>query len=81
MKRFQISEAEYKAIQAAEKATRDKNVSRRLRVLMMSYEGCSAADTAKKLGINRSNVYQQYRKYEAEGIKGFTEGNTAQCTK
>ena len=73
MKRFQISEAEYKAIQAAEKGTKDKNVSRRLRVLMMSYEGHRAAETAKILGINRSNVYQQYRKYEAEGLKGFTE--------
>ena len=73
MKRFQISEAEYKAIQGAEKETKDKNVSRRLRVLMMSYEGYSAAETAKMLGINRSNVYQQYRKYEAEGLKGFTE--------
>ena len=73
MKRFQISEAEYKAIQGAEKETKDKNVSRRLRVLMMSYEGYSAAETAKMLGINRSNVYQQYRRYEAEGLKGFTE--------
>ena len=72
MKRFQISEAEYKAIGAVEKGTKDKNVSRRLRVLMMSYEGHSAAETAKILGINRSNVYQQYRKYEAEGLKGFT---------
>ena len=73
MKRFQISEAEYKAIEAAEKATKDKNVSRRLRVLMMSHEGHSAAETAKMLRINRSNVYQQYRKYETEGLKGFTE--------
>ena len=73
MKRFQISEAEYKAIEATEKATKDKNVSRRLRVLMMSHEGHSAAETAKMLRINRSNVYQQYRKYEAEGLKGFTE--------
>lgn len=57
MKRFQIREAEYKAIQATEKGTKDKNVSRRLRVLMMSYEGHSAAETAKMLGINRSFLY------------------------
>ncbi len=73
MKRFHINETEYKAIQAAEKETKDKNVSRRLRILMMSYEGYSAAETAKILGINRSNVYQQYRKYESEGLKGFTK--------
>ena len=73
MKRFHINETEYKAIQAAEKETKDKNVSRRLRILMMSYEGYSAAETAKILRINRSNVYQQYRKYESEGLKGFTK--------
>ena len=73
MKRYQISKEEYEAIKAAEKATKDKNVSRRLRVLELRYEGYSAIETAKILGINRSNVYQQYKKYEAEGLKGFTE--------
>ena len=32
MKRFQITEAEYEAIKAKESATKDKNISRRLRV-------------------------------------------------
>ena len=73
MKRYQISKEEYEALQAAEKATKDKNVSRRLRVLMLCYEGYSAIETAKILGINRSNVYQQYKRYEAEGLRGFTE--------
>ena len=39
MKCFQITEAEYKAIKAKESATKDKNISRRLRVLMLRYEG------------------------------------------
>lgn len=73
MKRFQISEGEYKAIKAAEKAAKGKKGSRRLRVLMMRYEGYSATETAKILGINRSSVYLQYRKYEAEGLEGFTQ--------
>ena len=39
MKRFQITEAEYEAIKAKEAKTKDKNISRRLRVLMLRYEG------------------------------------------
>ena len=73
MKRFQISEAEYEAIKAAEKAVKGKKASRRLRVLMMRYEGYSATETAKILGINRSSVYLQYKRYEAEGLEGFTQ--------
>lgn len=73
MKRFQISEEEYKGIKAAEKVAKGKKESRRLRVLMMRYEGYSATETAKMLGINRSSVYLQYRKYEAEGLEGFTQ--------
>ena len=73
MKRFQIKEAEYEAIKAAEKAVKGKKEGRRLRVLMMRYEGYSAAETAKILGINRSSVYLQYKRYETEGLEGFTK--------
>lgn len=73
MKRFQIKQEEYETIREAEKATKDKNVSRRLRVIMMRYEGYSAAETAKILGINRSSVYLQYKRYESEGMQGFTQ--------
>ena len=72
MKRMKISEAEYEAIKAAEKATKAKRTSQRLRIMMMQYEGKSAAETAKKLGINRSSVYRQYKRYEEEGLEGFT---------
>ena len=73
MKRFQIKQEEYETIREAEKVTKDKNVSRRLRVIMMRYEGYSAAETAKILGINRSSVYLQYKRYKSEGLKGFTQ--------
>ena len=67
------------------KETIDRNGSRRLRVLMMRHEGYGTAETAKMPGINRSNVYQQYRKYGPEGLKGFTErkygGNHRALTK
>ena len=57
MAKFQITEEEYEAICEAEKATKDKNISRRLRVLILRYEGVSAAETAKALRIDRSTVY------------------------
>ena len=37
MKRIQITEAEYEAIKAKEAETKDKNVSRRLHVLLLRY--------------------------------------------
>ena len=77
MKRYQISEAEYEAIKAAEKAAKGKKESRRLRVLMMRYEGYSASETAKILGINRSSVYLQYNRYKAEGLEEFTRNKYA----
>ena len=38
MRRQVISEEEYQEIIAAEKATQDKQISRKLRVLMLRYE-------------------------------------------
>ena len=46
MKRFQITEAEYEAIKVKESATKDKNISRRLRVLMLRYEGKKVEENA-----------------------------------
>ena len=46
MKRCQITTAEYEAIKAKEAETKDKNVSRRLRVLMLRYPGSSSRDDA-----------------------------------
>ena len=51
MKRFQITEAEYEAIKAKESATKDKNISRRLRVLMLRYEG-------KKVEENHGDTFR-----------------------
>ena len=47
MSRFQISKEEYESIKAAEKKTKDKNVSRRLHILMMRYEGYKVKEIAE----------------------------------
>ena len=73
VKRYEISEEEYEAIKAAEKVIKDKKISRRLRIIMLRYEGYSAAETAKLMGMNRSSIYLQYKRYEAEGLEGLKQ--------
>ena len=58
MSRFQISEEEYEAIKEAEKGTNDKNVSRRLRVLMLRYEGYKVRELAKIFGMRSNSISQ-----------------------
>ena len=71
MKRFQIKEEEYKRMQEAEKATRDKNVSRRLRALMLRYEGNTTTEVAKATGMSRVNVSLICKRYKEQGLEEF----------
>ena len=71
MKRFQINSEEYEQIKTAEKGTKDKNVSRRLRVLMMRYEKCTTAEIAKATGMSRVNVSLICRRYREQGLEEF----------
>ena len=48
MKRLQITEAEYEAIKAKEASIKDKNISERLRVLMLWYKGKSLKKSEKR---------------------------------
>ena len=74
---FQISKEEYEAIKGAERATADKNVSKRLRVLMLRYEGYTAIETARIMGINRATVYALQKRYRTEGLERFGRNNYA----
>ena len=71
MKRIQLKEEEYKRIREAEKATKDKNVSRRLRVLMLRYEGSTTTEAAKATGMSRVNVSMICKRYQEEGLEEF----------
>ena len=75
MRRFQINEEEYKAIREAERATEDKNVSKRLRVLMLRYEGYTAIETAQIMGINRVTVYALQKRYREKGLERIARNN------
>ena len=68
MKRFQITEAEYKAIKAKEAETKDKKVSRRLRALMLWYEGKSLKEIGAILNVHPMSVNQMCRRYREQGL-------------
>ena len=71
MKRFQITEAEYAAIKAKETETKDKNVSRRLRALILWYEGRSLKKIGEMLGMHPQSVNQMCRRYREEGLEEY----------
>ena len=71
MKRFQITEAEYKAIKAKESATKDKNISRRLRVLMLRYEGKKVEEIGQILHLNKGSIATMCRRYREQGLEEY----------
>ena len=71
MSRFQISKEEYEAIKRAEKETKDKNVSRRLRVLMLRYEGHKVSEIAEMTGMRVNSISQLCRRYREQGLEEF----------
>lgn len=73
MSRFQIEEKEYERIREAEKQTKDKRVSRRLRILMMRYEGYKVREIAEIMGMRINSISQLCRRYREQGLDRFIE--------
>ena len=71
MKRFQITEVEYEAIKAKEAATKDKNISRRLRALMLWYEEKSLKEIGEILGMHPMSVNQMCKRYREQGLEEY----------
>ena len=71
MKKYEISEEEYEAIKEKEKATRDKKISERLKVLMLIYEGYGIAEIARITGRNKSGIYRLYNRYREQGLTEY----------
>ena len=68
MRRQAISEDEYQEIIAAEKATQDKQISRKLRVLMLRYEGISNQEVGDHLWLCSVRVSQLVSEYKKKGL-------------
>lgn len=71
MPKFQMSEEEYNAIKALEKRTKDKNISKRLTVLMLRYEGDTIEEVHQKLGLHTSTVSKICSRYRQQGLEEF----------
>ena len=72
MRKQTISAEEYKEIVAAEKATQDKQIARKLRTLMLRYEGKSNEEAGKQLGLCSVRISQLVNEYKKTGIENFT---------
>ena len=71
MSRFQISAEEYEAIKEAEKGTKDKRISQRLRILMQRYEGRKVKEIAEITGMQIGSISQLCRRYKEQGLEEF----------
>ena len=68
-----INEEEYKKIVDAEKKTQDKQISKKLKVLMLRYEGKSNEKIGKKLEICSVRVSQLVSEYKKNGLAAYIE--------
>ena len=73
VRRQRISEEEYQQIVAAEKGTQDKQISRKLRALMLRYEGLSNEEIGKRLELCSERVSQLVSEYKREGLEEYIQ--------
>ena len=73
MRKIAINEEEYNKIVAAEKATQDKQISRKLKVLMLRHENLSNTEIAKRLGFCSVRVSQIVSEYKKQGLDVFMQ--------
>ena len=71
MRRQSISAEEYAEIVASEKSTQDKQVSRKLKVLMLRYEGLSNTEIGERVGLCSVRVSQIVSEYRRNGLEAF----------
>ena len=75
MQRRAITSEEYEQIVAAENATQDKKTSRKLRVLILRYEGYDNQTIAERVGISKTRVVHLVGEYFKNGLEEYTRKN------
>ena len=85
MRRNEISAEEYEKIKTEEKATQDKQISRKLKVLMLRYEGRENKTIAERTGFSETRVSHLITEYKKNGLKEYARkkygGNHRNMTK
>ena len=72
MRRQTISAEDYEEVKAAERATQDKQIARKLRVLMLRYEGLSNKEIGERVGLCEIRVSQLVSEYRKQGLAEYT---------
>ena len=73
MRQLEITREEYEKIVLAEKETQDKRISRKLRVLMLRYEGLDNTEAGKRVGLCSVRVSQLVSEYKKNGLEKYTQ--------
>lgn len=77
---FKISAEEYEAAKALEARTKDKHISRKLRILMLRYEGVKVQEIAKAFGTTVNTVSRICTQYKRTGLQEFARNKyTSHC--
>lgn len=74
-KSYEITESQLLEIEAARKKNRNKNVERRLYVLVMRAEGKSLEEISEKTGYHISTASKLIARYMREGISAIAENH------
>ena len=74
-KPYEISESQLLEIEATRKKNRNKNVERRLYVLVMRAEGTTLEEIAEKTGYHASTASKLISRYMRNGISAIAENH------
>jgi len=74
-KRYQINEEEVTMLEKARKENKNKNVEKRLKVLVLHAQGEKRAQIAEKTGFAKSYVSELVAKYCNKGISAIIENH------
>lgn len=74
-KSYEISQSQLLEIEAARKKNRNKNVERRLYVLVMRAEGKSLEEISEKTGYHISTASKLIARYMRDGISAIAENH------
>ena len=74
-KSYEISQSQLQEIEAARKKNRNKNVERRLYVLVMRAEGRSLEEISEKTGYHISTASKLIARYMRDGISAIAENH------
>lgn len=71
--KYKFSAEQYAEIKAAQKKNRDKQIERRMRVLVMRSEGKRLREIAEATGYGHAHITNLIRKYFEEGLSAISE--------